>query len=108
MDAGKRNTKVTIEARTPGHDAAKQPLNTWFTVREPWASILVKNGAQTIKSDAPASVVQASFRIPWCTDVTAAMRVKVGSAIFQIQAVLPDMQRRRHIDLVCQMVAGRG
>jgi SPP1 family predicted phage head-tail adaptor len=108
MDAGKRRTQITILTRDIGKDASNQPLKTWSTVvRRPWANVLHKNGAQTIRSDAPTSVLQASMRIPWCTDVTAAMRVQIGSASYDIQAVIPDLGQRKYVDLVCQLVVGR-
>jgi head-tail adaptor len=32
------------------------------------------------------------------------MRVELGSTVFQINAVLPDEQRKQHADLVCEVV----
>jgi len=109
MDIGSLDTRITIEARGPGFDAGNQPLKAaWAPVRQLWASVRHKSGTETIKSDAPASVVQASIRIHWRTDITAAMRVRIDTTVYQIQAVLPDYTSRAYVDLVCQVVTGHG
>lgn len=108
MNSQDFNTRITIEKPAAGRDAAGQPVvGGWVEVAKAWASILNKNGLQTIKSDAPTSVVQASVRIHWRSDITEAMRVRIGSTVYQVQAVLPDWVHRRHVDLVCETVAGR-
>jgi SPP1 family predicted phage head-tail adaptor len=50
---------------------------------------------EAIKAGAEASVVQASIRIRYRTDVTSAMRVVHGSTTYEIKAVLPDEGRDR-------------
>jgi len=104
MDTRRRNRQVTIKAPPTGQDAAGQPSGDWTTVCTPWAHVLYLMGAEAIKAGADVSTAKASIRIGYRTDVTAAMRVELGSTIFQINAVLPDEQRKAHTDLVCEVV----
>ena len=104
MAAGKLNHRVSIKHLIAGQDAIGQPVQTYALLAKVWASILIKNGAQTIRADADLSIVQASIRIRRRTDVMAGMRVEDGSAIYEIRAVLPDEKSKRYCDLVCEGV----
>jgi SPP1 family predicted phage head-tail adaptor len=104
MDPGKLNRRVTIQSLDAGVDALGQPLGTWSTVAQVWASIINKSGLQAIKADQPVSIVQSSIRIRYRSDVTASMRVVHGATVYEIAAVLPDVAGRQWTDLVCQVV----
>ena len=105
MRAAKLNKRVRIERLTDGQDDIGQPVQVWSLFATVWASVLLKNGAQTIKSDADVSIVQASIRIRKRTDITPNMHVVDGAATYDIRAVLPDEASRQHVDLVCERVA---
>ena len=103
--AGKLNCRVVIKQPAAVQDAAGQPIPTWTTLATVWANIRSLNGLETIKGGAESSVAKASIRIRYRTDVTAAMRVVHGSTTYEIKAVLPDVEGRRHLDLVCEVIA---
>lgn len=107
QQAGKLNSRVTIQAPGTAQDDAGQPLAAWSDVATVWANIALKSGLETIKGDAPVSVVQASIRIRYRTDLNAGMRVVHGSTQYDIRAVLPDNGRREFTDLVCETGARR-
>ena len=105
MQAGRLSTLVTIQQKTAGVDAIGQPLpENWTTLRQEWANVRHQSGAEAIKAGAVVSVVQASIRVRWCTDLTAGMRVLAGGVVYEITAVLPDLAKRVHVDLVAQVV----
>lgn len=104
--AGKRNRYVTIQRRKTTRDELGEPLpasdpNSWEKVTSVWASIAHLSGLQTIKSDAEQSIVRASIRISYRTDIASGMRVVYGGAIYMIRALLPDAATHEHLDLVC-------
>ena len=106
MQAGRLSTLVTIQHKTAGVDAIGQPLpENWATLRQEWANVRHQSGAEAIKAGAVVSVVQASIRVRWCTDLTAGMRVLAGGVVYEIRAVLPEMGRREFVDLVVELVA---
>ncbi|WP_367847006.1 phage head closure protein [Rhodoferax sp. WC2427] len=104
MEIGKLNRLVTILHQQPGQDAAGQPSSAWVQFAKPWANIKHLSGAAAIRADAETSVVQASIRIRYRLDITAAMRVQHRANIYEIKAVLPDEQGKQHIDLVCELL----
>ena len=106
MYAQQLRNVVTIEQRGSGYDEAGQPVTTWTTFATVRADVRHLSGTETIKADAVASVVKASVRVRWLEGVKAGMRVKVGGAVYEIRAVLPDVARREHVDLVCEVVNG--
>jgi SPP1 family predicted phage head-tail adaptor len=106
MDAGRLNRLVTIQSLQSGVDEIGQPVTTWVTLADVWANVLHLSGVETIKGGAEASSVKASIRIRYRTDVTAAMRVMLGSTVYQIKAVMPDEAGRRYVDLACEAING--
>lgn len=94
--------KVQIQQQSTDCDAAGQPLQTWTTIAEPMADIRTLGGLETVKAGAETSIIKASIRLWYRTDITAGMRVVHGSTVYNIKAVLPDMVRRLHVDLVCE------
>lgn len=105
MRAQSLRHQVTIKRPQPGQDANGQPLVTWVQVGPPRrASILHNTGLATLRANAQTSTVKASIRIRHCTDIRAGMRVHHGAVIYEVRAVLPDEERRDHVDLVVEQV----
>jgi SPP1 family predicted phage head-tail adaptor len=104
MNSRRLNRLVTLQRRNAGQDALGQPLTTWADVASVWAHIRYLSGVETIKGGAETAATKASIRIRWRTDVTPAMRVSIGTTVFQINAVLPDEARRDHVDLACEVL----
>ena len=104
LNAGALNTRISIERRTSAQDEWQQPIpDAWAPVASVWANVRHLRGAEAIRADAVTSSVRASIRIRWRTGIDAGMRVKVGAAVYEITAVLPEMARREHVDLVCEL-----
>lgn len=102
MRAGTLRDLVTIEQRGSTVDAIGQPVETWSAVASVWADIRHPSGLETLKADAPTSVVRASIRIRELAGVTSGMRVLHGSTVYGIEAVLPVTPAA--MDLVCERV----
>ena len=106
MQAGRLSTLVTIQHKTAGVDAIGQPLpENWATLRQEWANVRHQSGAEAIKAGAVTSVVSASIRVRYRTDLNAGMRVLAGAVVYEIKAVLPEMGRREYVDLIAELVA---
>jgi SPP1 family predicted phage head-tail adaptor len=111
MDSRRLNRKVLLQQLVGTQDEAGQPVTTWENLiatgdGKVWANIKHLSGVETIKSEAPTSVVKVSIRIRYRTDVTAAIRVVHGSTTYEIKAVMPDEAGRQHLDLACEVVTG--
>lgn len=106
MRAGDLNRRITIQRRGTATDAWGSPVpgaENWVEVGKTSAIIKTLSGLGAIKADAQASTVKASIRVRWRTDLTAGMRVLHGGTVYDVQAVLPDVAGREHVDLVCEV-----
>ena len=100
---GKLNKRVMLQSPPVAVDALNQPLpDAWVDVAELWADIRGTTGMEAIKADAPTSRVQASVRIWHRAGVNAGMRLVKGSAVYNIEAVLPS--DGTFLDLVCEVI----
>lgn len=112
MRAGQRSALVEIQRNVPARDEAGQPISAWQTVGNPvWADVRHRSGMEALRGDTAATVVQVSVRIPYPVlaevVIDTSMRLLCDGDIYEIHAVLPDRQKRRHADLVCQQIPAR-
>jgi len=104
MQAGQLRDRVVIQQKTSGTDAWGAPLpEAWADYASLWSNIRHLSGTESIKAGADTSIVKASIRIRWRTDITAGMRVLHGAAVYDIEAVLPGA-RREYVDLQAKRV----
>lgn len=94
------STRVRIEQRATGTDAHGMPNGGWTEVCTVWGDARLLTGLQAAQAGAQASSASGSVRIRWRTGLTPAMRAVVAGQAYDIQAVLPDLQRRQHVDLL--------
>ena len=102
MQAGRLNTRVTLQRRTAGQDAAGQPVEGWADVAQVWADFRVLSGLEAIKADAVTAVTKASCRVRYREDLTPDMRAMVAGEAWQIVSIQPDVNKRRFVDVVLQ------
>lgn len=102
MRAGERGERIDIQQRVLLQNDVGQPLESWATVARVWASVRHPTGLSAIKANADTSLVQASMRILYRSNLNAGMRAVHGAAVYDIKAVLPF--KRDHVDLVCEVI----
>ena len=105
MRAGQLTTQITIQSPGTTVDELGQPVEGWTEVAVVWGDVRHLSGTESIKAGAVTSSVNASIRIRWRTGLDAGMRVLVGTSVYAIKAVMPDMQRREYVDLIAEVVA---
>ena len=105
LAAGSLTSRISILQRSTSVDSIGQPVETWSTLATVWADVRHTGGLEAIKADRDTSIVRASMRVRWRTDVNAGMRVTHAGSAYEIRAVLPDSRRREYVDLVCERVA---
>lgn len=96
--------RVRIEQHTTARDAAGQPTASWSEVATVWADVRLLGGLESIKAGAVTEKVRASIRIRTRPGLDSGMRVVHGAKVYQIEAVLPNLEDRRTVDLVCEAV----
>lgn len=109
MEAGKLRNRVDIQEKGTGTGPTGQPVSTWITVfPRIAASVRHVSGMEAIRQGIESTQVNTSIRIRYRTGVTAGMRVKHGENVYDIEAVMPDVERRDHLDLSCKTGANDG
>jgi SPP1 family predicted phage head-tail adaptor len=100
-------SRVTFKQQSTDGDALGQPLEVWNEVCKARANIKHLSGMETIKGDSPASIVKASIRVRYSykNRVTAGMRAYNGATVYEIKALIPDEEGKRHLDITCEVVA---
>ena len=105
MQAGRLNSKITIQRKTAAADAWGTPEpQGWEDHAKVWSNVRHQSGSESIRAGADVSIVRASVRIRWRTGIDAGMRVLYQGQAFDIEAVLPG-GNRQHLDLVCRLVS---
>ena len=100
MNAGTLDQHLTLQRRAAAVDEIGQPLGeSWSDVAFLWASVRHLKGLESIKAGMPVSQVKASIRIRHRAGLDAGMRVLHGTAVYQVDAVLPH--GREWVDLSC-------
>ena len=103
MQAGSLATSLLIQSPETATDPLGQPVEGWTDVAQVWGNVRHLRGVEAIKAGAVTSTVSASIRIRYRPDLNAGMRVLADGRTYEIKAVLPDMQRREYVDLVCEV-----
>ena len=108
LPAANLSRRVRLQKAVAAQDSLGESIRSWVDVAEVWVDIRYLNGKEYLAAQIEVSKASVSMRIRWRTDVDAGMRVLHGSDIYNIEAVLPDMQGRVHLDLVCSTGANKG
>lgn len=106
MGAAKRRSRVDIEKAVVEKDDWGHESEVWVPFAPKiWAHIKNLNGKSFIAAGKEVAANSVSIRINFRRGVTTSMRVNHGGTIYRVLAVLPDEERRRHVDLVCSLGA---
>lgn len=111
LSAGRLTLKLVIEERVAGQDAAGQPSTTWQTVCTTRAEARAPTGmalAERVLGGQEVSPTPYSLRIRWRTGISAGMRARHGTTVFDIAQVVPDLMNREYVDLVVHTGASEG
>jgi SPP1 family predicted phage head-tail adaptor len=110
LGAGSLNRRILIQRRKAGTGNFNQPLNEWEDYARVHANIKVVSGmsfagAEFVNAGSEVSRVAVSMRIRFRTDINASMRVVHLGQVYEIRAVLPDLENREYVDLGCAIGA---
>lgn len=102
MKAGQLRQRVILQTQVTTQDAIGQPSTTWVDTLTLWADVRYVSGLSAIKSGADVSVSKVSIRLRFLS-VSAGQRIRHGSVIYAIEAVLLDA-KKAYVDLVCEVI----
>lgn len=90
LDAGRRNKRITIEARTVAEDGYGGETETWTVFARPWASVYYGSGAEQRDAAQQGGSQAASFEVLSNSKTRAVStvdhRVRLDGGIWNITA----------------------
>jgi len=111
MQIGIFNRRILVERRVVGRDAEGGEVIQWMPLVGDgmlWANARLLNGTETVKADTRVATARGSFRLRFREDIDATCRVTCAGLVYEILAVLPDMERRQYVDLAVEQGATNG
>jgi SPP1 family predicted phage head-tail adaptor len=108
LAAGKLRHRIVLESLTNERDGIGGVVPTWSTEAGLWAEIVPLSGREFIAAQATQAGVTTRITIRWRDGVSPEMRIRHGSVIYNIRAVLPDPSLRQHITLMCETGVNNG
>lgn len=100
IGAGKRDRLVALRRQMTGTDAAGQPLGSWLTVDEVWASFRPVTGRELVAGgqveDAEAD---ATFRILFREDINRTWVIVLDGLIYDLKSII-EVGRREELEIL--------
>ena len=104
VNAGKLIRKVTIEYKTQLADAYGALVDTWGTYATWWAQVIPTTGSESVANGKVSSEVTTRMRGRYLNGISPIMRVKYGTRIFSIVAVINIDERNREIEILAKEI----
>jgi SPP1 family predicted phage head-tail adaptor len=96
LEIGLLNRRVVLEAATRSPDGAGGAGQSWTAIATLFATVRALSGTESFAQDRVTGRVTHEIVIRYRTDVTPAMRFRLGTRLFEIIAALdPDGRRRQ-------------
>lgn len=113
LNAQKLNRRVTIQQKAGTQDTFGQLVDTWVDVCQLWANVKTITGTGFMTNEhnsggTEVSRATASFRVRRRAGIVAGMRLVHQGVVYDIRAVLPDLQDNRYMDLGCATGENQG
>lgn len=93
--------RVTLQSRSTISDGSGQELQTWTDVLTAWAAIEPALGATQVVGEADFASITHDVLIRFRPNVTARMRLKYGSRVFEVVSVIDIEERHFWLQLQC-------
>ena len=107
IQSGTLNKRVELQQATQTKDATGGPVRTWATVVTRWAEVKPAGGAEKFESDQMEARTTVVIRIRYYPLIDTTWRVKRGTLIYNINAVLNEGMDDELLELQCTENKGR-
>ncbi len=102
MRSGKLRHRIIIQQKTATRGTFGEEIETWTTYHSCWAEIDPPKGREFFASQQKQTDVTVRIVIRYKSGITTKMRVKFGTRIYDINAVIdPDERHNRGLILEC-------
>jgi SPP1 family predicted phage head-tail adaptor len=94
------NKRITIEAPRPGPSDGGSATISWQSIGVVWAALRPTASRETVASDGQSLHTSHEIWLRYRSDLTGAMRFRLGGRVFAIQSMRDPDERQRW--LICQ------
>lgn len=98
MRAGPLDRRIVIQEAVTVQDSLGQPIETWSTFAERWASRMDVTGRERFASQQEIASETTVFRIRWLEGVTRQMRITSEGKTYDIESIA-ELGRREGLDI---------
>jgi len=98
---GRLRHRLTLESASRTPDGGGGASETWTTVAEVWAEITPSGGTEVVDADALTGRVSHEIVFRYRADVAPVMRLRRGTRLFDIAAVIDIDERHRWLKCLC-------
>ncbi len=98
---GRLRHRLTLEAASRAPDGGGGADENWSAIATIWASIAPASGAETVDADALRGRISHEIVFRYRSGIAPAMRLRHGTRMFDIAAVLDVDERRRWLKCLC-------
>lgn len=102
MGVGKLRYPITLERPISKQDEMGGVVRAWETVSREWADLENISGSEFVAAQALQSQSVHKITIRYRADLVSAWRLREGTSIYEITAVLSN-GRRSHLEVVCKL-----
>ena len=99
MKAGAMNNVITLQTKTATADSYNQQIETWADTLTVFAQVITTGGGEFYAAQKVNAQTAAVFRVRYGPTITALMRVKYGTRLFEILS-LNDVDGRHEEYLI--------
>ena len=98
---GRLRHRLTLESASRQPDGSGGASESWTTVAEVWAEITPIGGTEAFDADALAGRVSHEIVFRYRAGIAPVMRLRSGTRLFEIAAVIDIGERRRWLKCLC-------
>jgi SPP1 family predicted phage head-tail adaptor len=98
---GRLRHPLTLEAASRTSDGGGGASEAWSAVAEVWAEISPTSGTEAVDADALTGRVSHEIVFRYRSGVVPVMRLRSGTRLFEIAAVIDVEERRRWLKCLC-------
>ena len=106
LEAGALRHRITLQSATDTPDGGGGFTTVWTDVATVWAAIEPLKGREQLHAAQLETPVTHRVTLRYRAGVTPKMRVKFGTRVFNIRAVIDAEERHRTLELMCEEGVG--
>lgn len=94
--------RLVLEERTRTADEGGTAVVTWTAIGEVWGRIASSSGRELVRADGVTARLTHEIALRHRTGVLPEMRLRQGTRVFEIHAVIDIAERRRWLLCLCE------